>query len=744
MGFSADLDLATGAEVDSNININGSSLTVSNDALFQADNDFNVNGVAQNSNTRSNNKSSSAAIGGYASTGSGVGITASASKGKGYANSDSVTYANSNINVGNTTTFDIGNDVNIKGGVINTDKIQGAIGGDMTIESLQDTYTYDSDQKNAGFTLDVALEGAGSSLSVNGGKTNLNADYQAVGAQSGIFANEADLVTEGKGNFIGGVFTTSADAQANGKSNIAFKQGVTSQDINNTTSYDGDAFSAGVSIGNITNKPQASMNGLGYGTDSDSDSSITKGGVSGFNDPEGILTTENREVLGGKLKSVFDAQKVNEELGAQVEITQALDNSRKELKKELYADVTKKREQATDIRRGNNGRETSESLRLETEAANLNEKVRWIDAGLGALWGIGDTGLFTGMFATTQADRVKMSATAPKEMWYQTCSASTGGQCESRQIWSLNDLTQDELNLIKKADNTLTLSNPGIFNDKEASLANAAKQNTNDTNKVGALVVMNQPTGKYDGWWILSSLTSELMYAGYDKFNDTLGGKLPLTNSEKLNQDIYLEALEKGLQIDTSNHSRGGLTGSVALKDLNNNQGVTQVPIRQSRFYGTATNVQDYADQLAKNGYTYVGIDKDGNEIVYQSGAYSAVHKADFVGRPPIILGGNPATGGECWACYSHSSYYAEIPAEYLTNNQGQYINNAGKVVSETQKVENPLYVDFVDKWGTPKDNINPSIPVLVKPKNPQLEGVYNEDAFYFYFSRFLPKFIRL
>lgn len=75
--------IATGAGSDSNININGSSLTVSNDALFQADNDLNVNGVAQNSNTRSNNKSSSAAIGGYASTGSGVGITASASKSKG-------------------------------------------------------------------------------------------------------------------------------------------------------------------------------------------------------------------------------------------------------------------------------------------------------------------------------------------------------------------------------------------------------------------------------------------------------------------------------------------------------------------------------------------------------------------------------------------------------------------------------------------------------------------------------------
>ena len=82
--------IATGAGSDSNINVNGSNLNVTNDALFKADNDFNLNGVAQNSNTRSTNKSSSTAIGGYADTSGSGGITASASKGKGYANSDSV------------------------------------------------------------------------------------------------------------------------------------------------------------------------------------------------------------------------------------------------------------------------------------------------------------------------------------------------------------------------------------------------------------------------------------------------------------------------------------------------------------------------------------------------------------------------------------------------------------------------------------------------------------------------------
>ena len=76
-------------------------------------------------------------------------------------------------------------------------------------------------------------------------------------------------------------------------------------------------------------KPQANMNGLGYGTDSDSDSSITKGGVSGYNDPQGMLTTDNREALAGKLDNNFNANDVLKDLNVQVEIT-------KEFRKESF------------------------------------------------------------------------------------------------------------------------------------------------------------------------------------------------------------------------------------------------------------------------------------------------------------------------------------------------------------------------------------------------------------------------
>ena len=131
-----------------------------------------------------------------------------------------------------------------------------------------------------GFSADLDLaKGTGSSLSVNGGKTNLNSDYKAVGEQSGIFTGDGsiELTTEGTTNLIGGAITTTDKALQDGLNNYVSKGGITTQDIENTTSYEGDAISAGVSIGNTTGKPQATMNGIGYGTDSNS--SITRSGI---------------------------------------------------------------------------------------------------------------------------------------------------------------------------------------------------------------------------------------------------------------------------------------------------------------------------------------------------------------------------------------------------------------------------------------------------------------------------------
>ncbi|OOF46631.1 hypothetical protein BKK52_11150 [Rodentibacter trehalosifermentans] len=221
-------------------------------------------------------------------------------------------------------------------------------------------------------------------------------------------------------------------------------------------------------------------------------------------------------------------------------------------------------------------------------------------------------------------------------------------------------------------------------------------------------VVYNRPTGNY---------VSELIYAGYDKLNDLIGGHLPLTTAEKANIQLYDYAKRNGYQFDLSNHSRGGLTASVALQNANRN-GLTNIPIRESRFFGTATHVQDYKNNLVENNGGYIYKDKNGHwQYRDETEVKSAVHKADFVGNKWNLglTGFNETTGGECLLCYSHSSYYAEKPSEYLRNEKGGFIDLKGNVVSEENQIKNPYFEDFNKIWKSTENNINLSLPKNVK-----------------------------
>ena len=67
------------------------------------------------------------------------------------------------------------------------------------------------------FSADLDMTtGEGSRLSVNGGKTNVNADYKGVGEQSGLFTGDGgfDLTAGGKTTLIGGAITTTEEALA--------------------------------------------------------------------------------------------------------------------------------------------------------------------------------------------------------------------------------------------------------------------------------------------------------------------------------------------------------------------------------------------------------------------------------------------------------------------------------------------------------------------------------------------------
>ncbi|PIT51662.1 hypothetical protein BHC48_03005 [Snodgrassella communis] len=112
----------------------------------------------------------------------------------------------------------------------------------------------------------------------------------------------------------------------------------------------------------------------------------------------------------------------------------------------------------------------------------------------------------------------------------------------------------------------------------------------------------------------------------------------------------------------------------------------TQIPI----FYGTATHVPWYANQLVTNGYE-------------GSRAYSAVHYTDFVGRSPAAffrspytIGGNAPTGGveNKPFLYSHSSYFREKPKDILIDEKGRNIDANGNLTGG-REVKNPYRQDF-------------------------------------------------
>ncbi|WP_077474826.1 hypothetical protein, partial [Rodentibacter trehalosifermentans] len=162
------------------------------------------------------------------------------------------------------------------------------------------------------------------------------------------------------------------------------------------------------------------------------------------------------------------------------------------------------------------------------------------------------------------------------------------------------------------------------------------------------------------------------------------------------------------------------LTASVALQNANRN-GLTNIPIRESRFFGTATHVQDYKNNLVENNGGYIYKDKNGHwQYRDETEVKSAVHKADFVGNKWNLglTGFNETTGGECLLCYSHSSYFAERPTEYLINENGQYMDEKGNAVYSKDKAEvNKNYDEFREKWNPQSEVDNPSLPKVINYK---------------------------
>ncbi len=273
-----------GAGGEGDITIQGSTVQAGNDITLKADGDINLLAAKNTFEQHSTNKSSSASIGASIGT-SGFGVTVAASQGRGNADGSDVTWSNTRVEAGNKLTLASGalrqaqdgsGDLNIKGAVASGQQVVADVGGNLNIESLQDTSQYDSKQQSLGGSLTI---GAGVSGSISAGKSKVNSSFASVTEQSGIQAGDGGFQVEVKGNadLKGAVIASTDKAVQDGKNSLSTGT-LTTSDIQNKA--EANAKSSGINlssdmltqgkygvakgvIGNVLNNASESSNSSG-------------------------------------------------------------------------------------------------------------------------------------------------------------------------------------------------------------------------------------------------------------------------------------------------------------------------------------------------------------------------------------------------------------------------------------------------------------------------------------------------
>ena len=387
--------VATGAGKDSNINIKGSDISGKQGTTLMADNQVNIKATEQNHQERSTNKSSgfNAGVAIKVSNGVAAGITVSGNYGKGYGNGDETSYVASHVGDSQSkTVIQAGGDANIIGSQVKGKRVE-LNAENLNIESLQDKSSYHGKQMNVSGSVTV---GYGASVGGSFNKSNINADHASVNEQAGIYAGDEgyDINVNKHTDLKGALITSTQKAEEDGKNHFSTSS-LTHSDIENHSNYSGSSFGVSGSVsanfetpfgengaaqstkqatdkdgnllytdknGNTTvnskgvdgqentkklaeGKESLQFSyGMGYGKDSDSQSSTTKSGINTQNiiikdEAEQLkrtgktvqeeiaaiktdITTESAPSQSGKLENRFNKDDVQKELDFQREVTE--------------------------------------------------------------------------------------------------------------------------------------------------------------------------------------------------------------------------------------------------------------------------------------------------------------------------------------------------------------------------------------------------------------------------------------
>ncbi|MFV8606356.1 hemagglutinin repeat-containing protein [Ralstonia pseudosolanacearum] len=284
---------ATGAGQDSTLTVQGSDIKGGGDVSLKADGDIDLLAARNASEMHRSSSSVSGGVGvavSLGSNGAAFGVTANASASRGKGEGSDVSWTNTHVSAGNTLTLESGGNTNLKGAVATGKQVVANVGGDLNIESLQDTSTYHTKDQSIGGSVTV---GFGFSGSANFSQQKIDSDFASVTEQSGIKAGDRGFQVNVHGNTdLKGAVIASTDKAVQDGVNSLTTATLTQSEIHNRAEY--SASSIGIGGGYSS--------GGGSGKSDDSGGKGASAGGVGTNQ-QGQATTGGDKVPGSNLPS---------------------------------------------------------------------------------------------------------------------------------------------------------------------------------------------------------------------------------------------------------------------------------------------------------------------------------------------------------------------------------------------------------------------------------------------------------
>ena len=292
-----------------------------------ASNDVSLQAATNTSEKLENAKSKGWSVGANISvTGGGIlGFDASANAAKQKSNTKVTTHTGTTVVGSDAVAIISGKDTHISGSKVIGKSVTADVGGNLSIESLQDIKTYVGESSNKGFSVSTNA-GSLSNVSMSSSNGKMESDYASVTDQAGIYAGDGGFVinTAEKTSLVGAVIDSAADSNKNKLSTKSLDV----KDVENTAEY--TSRNLGMSynhVGNFKNLSKAGKDAVWntLGTlpnllpdSSKSSSSTTKSAISNgtieVRDANFHMQTLSRDTNTSlnKLDEIFDKKKIEE------------------------------------------------------------------------------------------------------------------------------------------------------------------------------------------------------------------------------------------------------------------------------------------------------------------------------------------------------------------------------------------------------------------------------------------------